>query len=230
MLTHIKRWWCYLISLITLNKQISLLLVAGVFLSVTAIGITMLANPIMRTSLLSVNSTLVNSMYEKAAESELLTLNSVADESTQQIHPSADINLKGNTTELISTPLPAGFNKGQILYYDSRPVRPVRVMTMVVTAYSPDARSCAPFDDGITASGYSVWTNGMKIIAADRKLPFGTLLSVPGYNGNRPTPVLDRGAAIRGNRLDVLFPSHREARKWGRKKLLVTLWEYADNR
>lgn len=115
-----------------------------------------------------------------------------------------------------------------ILYFDGRPIRPVRTMTMVVTAYSPDARSCAPFDDGITASGYSVWTNGMKLIAADKQFKFGDLLSVPGYNGSKPTPVLDRGAAIKGNRLDVLFPTHAIARQWGRQKLTVTIWEYVD--
>ncbi len=114
--------------------------------------------------------------------------------------------------------------------FNGRPVRPVKVLRMEVTAYSPDARSCAPFDDGFTASGYSVWTNGMKLIAADKKFKFGTLMSVPGYNGNRPTPVLDRGGAIKGNRLDLLFPTHESARGWGRQTVLVTIWEYADGR
>jgi len=117
---------------------------------------------------------------------------------------------------------------GMIRYFDGRPIRPVRVLTMEITGYSPDARSCAPFDDGITASGYSVWTNGMKLLAADKRYSFGTLMSVPGYHGNRPVPVLDRGAAIKGNRLDVLFPTHREARQWGRRTLTVTLWDYVD--
>jgi len=115
-----------------------------------------------------------------------------------------------------------------IQYFDGRAVRPVKTMTMTVTGYSPDARSCAPFDDGITASGYSVWTNGMKLIAADKRFKFGTLMSVPGYNGNKPTPILDRGAAIKGHRLDLLFPTHEIARQWGRKKVTVTLWEYVD--
>lgn len=132
------------------------------------------------------------------------------------------------TIESFSTHELSPGEKTTILYFDGRPVRPVRTMTMTVTAYSPDARSCAPFDDGITASGYSVWTNGMKLIAADKSLPFGTLLSVPGYNGSRPTPVLDRGAAIKGNRLDLLYPTHEIARQWGRQKLTVTVWEYAD--
>ncbi len=116
-----------------------------------------------------------------------------------------------------------------ILYFDGRPVRPVRTMTMTVTAYSPDARSCAPFDDGMTASGKSVWTNGMKLIAADKRFRFGSLISVPGYNGSKPTPVLDRGAAIKGDRLDLLFPTHEQARQWGRRKVTITLWDYVSD-
>ncbi|MFG0331615.1 MAG: 3D domain-containing protein [Phycisphaerales bacterium] len=116
-----------------------------------------------------------------------------------------------------------------VRWFNGRPVRPVRNMLMRTTAYSPDARSCAPFDDGITASGYSVWTNGGKIIAADtRMFKFGSLISVPGYNGGRPTPVLDRGGRIKGSRLDLLYPTHEEAREWGVKWQVVTVWEYAD--
>ncbi|MFP4144875.1 MAG: 3D domain-containing protein [Phycisphaeraceae bacterium] len=113
--------------------------------------------------------------------------------------------------------------------FDQRPLRKVREMSMVVTAYSPDERSCGKWADGITASGYSVWTNGMKLLAADTDvLPFGTILTVPGYNDGRPVQVLDRGGAIKGNRLDVLYPTHERARQWGRQRLTVTVWEYAD--
>lgn len=119
-------------------------------------------------------------------------------------------------------------NSNEIRYFDGRPIRPSKLIHMKVTAYSPDARSCAPFDDGITASGYSVFTNGGALIAADKKFKFGTLLSVPGYNGGRPTPVLDRGGKIKGNRLDVLYPTHNEALQWGVQNLTVTIWEYVD--
>ncbi len=68
-------------------------------------------------------------------------------------------------------------------WFNGRKVRPARTMWMKVTAYSPDARSCGNFADGITASNKSIWTNGMKLVAADtRLLPFGTLLSVRGYD------------------------------------------------
>jgi len=113
--------------------------------------------------------------------------------------------------------------------FNSRRIRPVRTIRMLVTAYSPDERSCGKWADGITASGYSVWTNGMKLVAADtRILPFGSVITVPGYNGDRPVPVLDRGGKIKGNRLDVLYPTHEIARGWGAKRLDVTVWEYVD--
>jgi 3D (Asp-Asp-Asp) domain-containing protein len=113
--------------------------------------------------------------------------------------------------------------------FNGRPIRKARAIRMLVTAYSPDEQSCGIFADGITASGFSVYTNGMKLVAADtRLLPFGSIVSVPGYNGGRPVPVLDRGGKIRGRRLDVLYPTHQRALQWGSQHLEVTVWEYAD--
>ncbi len=116
-----------------------------------------------------------------------------------------------------------------IAYFDGRPLRRVKQLTMLTTAYSPDERSCGKWADGFTASGYSVWTNGMKLVAADtRILPFGTLVSIPGYNDGKPVPVLDRGSKIKGYRLDLLYPTHEAALKWGAQRLTIDVWEYAD--
>ncbi len=104
-------------------------------------------------------------------------------------------------------------------------------MRMKVTAYSPDARSCGASADGITASGYSVETNGGALVAADPKvLPLGSLVSVPGYDGGAPVPVLDVGGAIKGRRLDVLFSTHSVARAWGVRSVDVVVWEFADGK
>ena len=117
----------------------------------------------------------------------------------------------------------------EVRWFNGRPVRPARVMWMTVTAYSPDTRSCAPFDDGLTATLHSVETNAMRLVAADTSvLPFGSMLSIPGYDDGRIVPVLDRGSAIKGQRLDVLMPTHREARGWGVRHVQVVVWEYAD--
>ena len=114
-------------------------------------------------------------------------------------------------------------------FFDNRPLVRTGSITMRVTAYSPDERSCGSQADGITASGFSVWTNGMRLVAADTALlPFGTLLSIPGYDDGAIVPVLDRGGAIKGHRLDVLFPTHEAAREWGVRDLEVEVWAYAD--
>ncbi len=113
--------------------------------------------------------------------------------------------------------------------FNGRPIRPARVVWMKVTAYSPGPESCAPYADGRTATLHSVWTNAMNLVAADTSiLPFGSLVSVPGYDEGRVVPVLDRGAAIKGHELDVLFPTARQARKWGVQTLPIVVWEYAD--
>lgn len=116
-------------------------------------------------------------------------------------------------------------------WFNGRPVRPARIITMTVTAYSPDAASCYPFADGQTATLHGVDTNGGFLVAADTDLlPFGTMLTIEGYAGNQVVPVLDRGGAIKGNRLDLLFPTHEAALRWGVQTIDVVIWEYADGK
>jgi len=113
--------------------------------------------------------------------------------------------------------------------FNGRPVRAVAQRRMLVTAYCPCARCCGKHADGITAAGYSVFTNGGKLVAADtRILPFGTLLSVPGYARQAVVPVLDTGKDIKGNRLDLLFSDHGAAKQWGRRWVTITIYDYAD--
>lgn len=114
-------------------------------------------------------------------------------------------------------------------WFDGKLVRPARVIYMTVTGYSPDARSCGIYADGKTATMNSVWTNGMKLVAADPKvLPYWSMVSVPGYASDEIVPVLDCGGAIKGNRLDLLYPTHRIARQWGVRQVPVTVWEYVE--
>jgi 3D (Asp-Asp-Asp) domain-containing protein len=90
----------------------------------------------------------------------------------------------------------------------------------VVTAFCPCEKCCPGTADGITASGQPVTGNGGKFCAADRSIPFGTMIDIPGYGR---VPVLDRGGAIRGDKLDVFFPTHRQAKAWGVQRLIVTI-------
>lgn len=96
---------------------------------------------------------------------------------------------------------------------------------MKVTAYCPCIKCCGRWADGMTASGKPVTANGGRFVAADRTLPFGTLVIVPGYADGKPVPVLDRGGAIHGDRLDVFFPTHQQARRWGVRWLDVQIGE-----
>ena len=114
-------------------------------------------------------------------------------------------------------------------WFDGKLVRPARVIYMTVTGYSPDARSCGEFADGKTATMNSVWTNGMKLVAADPKvLPYWSMVSIPGYANTEIVPVLDCGGAIKGNRLDLLYPTHEIALQWGVRQVPVTVWEYVE--
>lgn len=92
---------------------------------------------------------------------------------------------------------------------------------MIVTAYCPCEKCCGEWSDGITASGHRI-APGDKFAAAPPEIPFGTLLLIPGYS-DEPVPVLDRGSAITGNKIDVYFDSHIEALNFGIKYLEITI-------
>jgi len=69
---------------------------------------------------------------------------------------------------------------------------------------------------GVTASGTKA---RLGTIAADTSVyPFGTKIFVPGYGWG---VVEDRGGAIKGQRIDLFFNSHRDALQWGRKRVVV---------
>jgi len=88
-----------------------------------------------------------------------------------------------------------------------------------VTAYCPCPKCCGKYGWGYTtASGHKIKA-GDRFVAAPKDIAFGTILGVPGYG---VVPVLDRGGAIKGNRLDVYFPTHQEALNWGVKILEVS--------
>jgi 3D (Asp-Asp-Asp) domain-containing protein len=89
-----------------------------------------------------------------------------------------------------------------------------QTVAMRVTAYCPCSKCCGEYADGITANGHRI-RPGDTFAAADRRYSFGTEMLIPGYNNSVPVEVLDRGGAIKGNRLDVFFATHEEALQWG---------------
>jgi 3D (Asp-Asp-Asp) domain-containing protein len=72
---------------------------------------------------------------------------------------------------------------------------------------------------GRTASGLPV---GKGIVAVDpRVIPLGTRMYIPGYG---PGIAADVGSAIKGRIIDVWMPSVAEARRWGRKAVVITVY------
>ena len=93
---------------------------------------------------------------------------------------------------------------------------------MRVMAYCPCPKCCGEYSDGVTACGHKI-RPGDTFVAADRRYSFGTEMLIPGYSNSRTVKVLDRGGAIKGNRLDVFFATHQEALEWGVKYLEVSV-------
>lgn len=94
---------------------------------------------------------------------------------------------------------------------------------MTVTAYCPCRLCCGKWAAyRTTASGHRI-RPGDRFVAAAGHIAFGTRIVVPGYHGDQAVEVRDRGRLITGNRLDVFFPSHREALEWGVRRIEVTI-------
>jgi 3D (Asp-Asp-Asp) domain-containing protein len=89
----------------------------------------------------------------------------------------------------------------------------------VATGYCPCAICCGTAD-GITSTGASAHRKG---VATDpRHIPTGSRLDIPGIGSWLPAD--DIGGAIKGNRIDVRFATHAEARAFGKKRLEIRVW------
>ncbi|WP_242264073.1 3D domain-containing protein [Bacillus cereus group sp. BfR-BA-01400] len=87
------------------------------------------------------------------------------------------------------------------------------------TAYSVEG---SPPHERITAAGIDIGKNpNIKLIAVDPKvIKLGTKVWVEGYGD---AIAGDTGGAIKGNKIDVLFPTEKQAREWGRKKVKIRI-------
>jgi 3D (Asp-Asp-Asp) domain-containing protein len=95
-------------------------------------------------------------------------------------------------------------------------VRRWQVRTMEATAYCP--KGCCGSATGRTATGRRAEYG---IAAVDpRVIPLGTALYVDRYGF---AIAADVGRAIKGNRIDLCFPTHREAHRFGRRWVRVLI-------
>lgn len=95
---------------------------------------------------------------------------------------------------------------------------------VIATGYTAGVESTgktpADPDYGITYSGVRVRRDLYSTIAADTTVfPIGTILYIPGYGYG---VVADTGSAIRGNKLDLYYPSVQAVYgEWGKRKTVV---------
>jgi 3D (Asp-Asp-Asp) domain-containing protein len=111
---------------------------------------------------------------------------------------------------------------------DTEPPEVWETVRMRVTAYCPCPKCCGEYSDGVTACGHVI-EPGDTFVAADKRYSFYTEMLIPGYSNSKPVKVLDRGGAIKGNRLDVFFATHQEALQWGVQYLDVKIRRKASN-
>ena len=135
--------------------------------------------------------------------------------------PSAPIELSGLTSPPPPKTTAIAPNSG----LNQEPINKWQTVRMRVTAYCPCSKCCGPYADGMTACGHVIQP-GDTFVAADKRYAFGTEMIVPSYSQGRTVKVLDRGGAIKGNRVDVFFPSHQEALEWGVKHLDVKVHDH----
>ena len=86
------------------------------------------------------------------------------------------------------------------------------------TAYTASCNGCS----GVTTTGLNLKSNpNAKVIAVDPNIiPLGSKVYVDGYGY---ALAADKGGAIKGNKIDVFFPSTSEAYRWGVKKVKVRI-------
>ena len=105
---------------------------------------------------------------------------------------------------------------------------PVIYVKMNISGFCEKSCCCGKFADGITASGHKI-VAGDCFVAAPSKYPFGTKMTIPGYNNGLPVEVRDRGGAIDDNKLDLYFgdkdgvSGHQRALEFGRQYLIVKI-------
>jgi len=136
----------------------------------------------------------------KIAEVEAMKADKKAKEATARTME-ASPKAKEETKTLPSEP-----SGGKVLYMES-------------TAYSSDPADTLG-GGTITATGQNLLQNPMAVAVDPNVIPLGTKLYVEGYG---EAYAVDTGGAIKGNIVDVHFPTYAQCVQWGRRTVKVTI-------
>ncbi|MFS0574789.1 3D domain-containing protein [Sporosarcina sp. 179-K 3D1 HS] len=96
----------------------------------------------------------------------------------------------------------------------------VKEFTVSASAYTANCNGCS----GVTKTGINLKRNpDIKVIAVDPSvIKLGTKVWVEGYGY---AIAGDIGSAIKGNKIDVFFPTKSQAYQWGRKSVKIKILE-----
>jgi len=136
------------------------------------------------------------------------TVPSTSNTASTESKPEATVPSTSNTTSTESKPeanAPSTSNTAKEIIVEA-------------SAYTASCEGCS----GITATGINLKANpNAKVISVDPTvIPLGSKVYVEGYG---EAIAGDTGGAIKGNRIDVFFPSQQDAINFGVKQLKVTI-------
>ncbi|QPQ33740.1 LysM peptidoglycan-binding and 3D domain-containing protein [Lysinibacillus sp. JNUCC-52] len=136
------------------------------------------------------------------------TVPSTSNTASNESKPEATVPSTSNTTSTESKPeanAPSTSNTAKEIIVEA-------------SAYTASCEGCS----GITATGINLKANpNAKVISVDPTvIPLGSKVYVEGYG---EAIAGDTGGAIKGNRIDVFFPSQQDAINFGVKQLKVTI-------
>ncbi|OIK16299.1 hypothetical protein BIV60_04595 [Bacillus sp. MUM 116] len=132
------------------------------------------------------------------------------------IRPNQKLNITKPATSKATNAKTVKKTSNQVTAKNSQKV--VKVITVSASAYTVSCAGCS----GKTYTGLNLKKNpNQKVISVDpRVIPLGSKVYVEGYGY---AIAADKGSAIRGKKIDVFMPSHKQAIQWGRKTVKVKI-------
>ncbi|MCA9765193.1 MAG: peptidoglycan-binding protein LysM [Carnobacterium sp.] len=146
---------------------------------------------------------------EKRAEKTRLAQEALKKAESSQL--AVKVNVQKESSATVDTSTPKTENK-----QESPATSSGRTMVVSATGYS----TAQPGLSTHTATGINLLQNPMVIAVDPRVIPLGTMLEIPGYG---VAIAGDTGGAIKGNKIDIHFPTVGQALSWGRRTITIRI-------